>query len=447
MKVKVRGLVFVGFAAAVFAQSAFATITPVVAEKKIVTSKYYVDSKFQEKEDKVKLTGTQTIGDITSDQWASNDLYPSMNVLKGVKDKVNGISVVEAAGGYVDVSQSGDTYTLNVDSDKIDSTGAAIQASGTTDNGKLVTAGAVKAILDTDLTDSTNTATTVPTAAAVVTYAEAASNKATAIVTDSTANNYNAASDDAYPTTAAVYNFVTSQGSANYQRKLGSGEAGLYVGAYDANNANTWKAIQGASTTGTGAATDYVTINETSSGSGVYEINLDSAQIASSIAASSGSSTKLATEGAVYNFVTTGYQPINDTATVQVSYNGGWSALTDGGSDYIDVARNSTSGNTEVTLTNLTAATTDFVAHIANDSANAATRAKLAKSGDVYDFVMAQTGGLAIPEMPDGCDTVAEDGGYCALVYGLTSGTAGQSGATYGLQWTVMAPDTMPTGI
>ena len=437
MKVKIKGLVFVGFAAAVFAQSAMATISANTADKKIVTSKYYVDSNFQDKSDRVTALPTGTEQEIAN-AWNSTTTYPSMAILKSVKDKADAINVVEAEGGYVDVSKSGDTYTLNVDAGKIDSTGAAIQASGTTDDGKLVTAGAVKAILDTDLTDSTNTATTVPTAAAVVTYAEAVTNKAPAIVTDSAANDYNAASNDKYPTTAAVYNFVTSQGSANYQRKLGSGETGLYVGAYDANNANTWKAIQGASTTGTGAATDDVTINETDTNSGVYEINLDSAQIASSIAASSGSSTKLATEGAVYNFVTTGYQPINDTTTVKVSYNGEWSALTDGGSDYIDVARNSTSGNTEVTLTNLTAATTDF------DSTN--NRTKLARSGDVYDFVMAQTGGLAIPEMPDGCDTVAATGGYCALVYGLISGTAGQSGATYGLQWTVMAPDTMPTG-
>jgi hypothetical protein len=64
----------------------------------------------------------------------------------------------------------------------------------------------------------------------------------------------------------------------------------------------------------------------------------------------------------------------------------------------------------------------------------------------VNAYVQGLLHGNEIPAMPTGCGTVAATGGYCALVYGLISGTAGQEGATYGLQWTVMAPDTMPAG-
>jgi hypothetical protein len=371
-----------------------------------------------------------------------------MAILKSVKDKADAISVAEATNGYVDVSQSGDTYTLNVDSEKIDSTGAAIQASGTTDNGKLVTAGAVKAILDTDLTDSTNTATTVPTAAAVVTYAEAASNKATAIIpTGETGANVAAADggNDKYPTTKAVYDFVTSQvGGAAYQPvdSAPSSNSAVSVSYNDGTDVG-WGSLSG---------DGYVAI---SGASGVYTVNIDNSKVATSsdfVATVANDSTntttraKLATAGTVYDFVSGGYQPKTTGTGVMVGYDGAWHSLT--GDDYITVAADA--NGSSVTLTNKTGSTSDFVAAVASNDANydtvSATRAKLAKSGDVYDFVTGLTGGLTIPEMPEGCDTVAQTGGYCALVYGVTSGTAGQQGATYGLQWTVMAPDTMPTG-
>ena len=70
MKLKIRGLVFVGFAAAVFAQSASAVVPPSIAYptnegtdatakdnlKKTVTSQLYTDETFQERVTMTDLT-------------------------------------------------------------------------------------------------------------------------------------------------------------------------------------------------------------------------------------------------------------------------------------------------------------------------------------------------------------------------------------------------------
>lgn len=468
MKVKIKGLVFVGFAAAVFAQSAMATISANTADKKIVTSKYYVDSNFQEKEDKVKIgNGTgefASVSAITETQWSNSNLYPSMPVLKGLVDSIDvNVGVSSNATDYLDVTdnQNG-TFTLNLDNAPAtaaadltgyDASSAALGAALTSPaDKKLVTAGAINGMI---LRESTNGVTSIDENATHATV----------------------------PTSKNVYDYVEGKvGNAAYQRKLTQADTGtLYVGQYDdsvvTGDKSTWKQLSIADADNTGgtaalANTNYVA--KTVSG-GVYTVNLDAAQIADSIA--TDNSAKLVTENAVYDlvaregtgavttingtspsdslvptvknvydFVDGNYQPKTSGTNVMVGYNGTWRSLA--GDSYITVAADGSSSS--VTLTNMTGSTSDFVAPVASNDANydtvSATRAKLAKSGDVYDFVMAQTGGLAIPEMPDGCDTVAATGGYCALVYGLISGTAGQSGATYGLQWTVMAPDTMPTG-
>lgn len=84
MKVKIRGLVFAGFAAAVFAQSAMAAQT----DDNTVTSKTYVDTKFQAQAKRVTSENIDTIVPSNDDVWNHDDLYPSMKVLKdnGVVD-------------------------------------------------------------------------------------------------------------------------------------------------------------------------------------------------------------------------------------------------------------------------------------------------------------------------------------------------------------------------
>ena len=451
MKVKVKGLVFVGFAAAVFAQSAFATITPNTAEKKIVTSKYYVDSTFQEEEDKVATTPT---GNDAAEIWASSVKYPSMAVLKAKFDALTP-AVGSNAENYVDFTESGDTLTVNFDNAPAtaaadltgyDSTSAPNGAALTSPNDKkLVTAGAVNSMILRE------------------------SNGATTIDSNST--------NGTVPTSKNVYDFVTNIGG-NYQRKLGSTETGLYVGTYSSDNATTWKALETVAAASSQASTDYVTIMEDG---GVYKINIPYAQIAThgadvtgdngySNQITSGAGT-LATAGAVYeyvqdhikttseatianstnddvnvptmknvyDFVDGNYQPKTTGTDVMVGYNGTWRSL--GGDSYITVAADESSSS--VTLTNMTAHgvddaganpayTSDFVA--AGATGATTKRPMLARAGDVYDFVMDQMGGLAIPEMPDECTTAATNGGYCALVYGA------KTGGGNALQWTVMAP-------
>ncbi len=448
MKIKVKGLVFFGFAAAVFAQSAMATITPSTEDKKVVASKYYVDSTFQEEEDKVTTANIQTIAG-EGDPWASATLYPSMQVVKGAIDTL-APAVGANATSYVDFTESGNTWTVNFDQAPAttaaeltgyDATTAANGAAlSGTDAQKLVTTGAVNSMI---LREDTN-GTTI---------------------------NSNA-TNGTVPTSKNVYDFVTgaiSTAGADYQPKLESTDDGdLYVGQYDSDS--TWKRLDIANASGQNpalASTNYVA--KTVSGD-VYTVNLDSAQIADSIA--TDASAKLVTENAVYDlvdrevssgtstigsqsttlvptsknvydFVNNGYQ-VKATAgadTIEVGHDGAWANLV-GDSTYTNVAMDSSSA--KVSLINVTTGSnaTEFVP--SSDTTNAGNRTKLARAGDVYDFVTGLTGGLVIPAMPSACTTASLSGGYCALVYGLVSGTAGQDGATYGLQWTVMAQPSNP---
>ena len=80
MKVKIRGLVFAGFAAAVFAQSAMAVDT----DDKTVTSKTYVDAKFQAQAKRVEIgNGTGQYASVSAipETVKTNEYYPSMKVL------------------------------------------------------------------------------------------------------------------------------------------------------------------------------------------------------------------------------------------------------------------------------------------------------------------------------------------------------------------------------
>ena len=492
MKVKIRGLVFVGFAAAVFAQSAMADAN----DAKTVTSKLYVDTTFQTL-DNITTTSELTVGNGVTEQmvnahWASNSEYPSMAVLNEVKSQVTGIDV-NGDETYINVADNAGTFTvspkLTPATANSEITGTLTETNGDTvgTKYKLVTAGAVKSLMDTGLSDAANAEndTTVPTSLAVVSYAEKKANKATSITTG---DGGNSTSDTAYPTTKAVYDFVTTQGGA-FQPKVTDTGDNLKVGYLGSGTGATptWKTIKGAST-GTGSTTDYVTINQDGT-SGVYEVNLDGAQLAAAAtgllnanstsgavtALTSTEQVKLVEAGAVegliayessvgtttisdavsgngkvptvknvYDFVNGNYQAKAATGanTIEVGHNGAWANLV-GDSTYTNVAMDG--NNAKVSLTNLTAHgvsdTGATPAYTSDFAASGDSRTKLARAGDVYDFVMDQTGGLAIPEMPDECDDAAEAGGYCALVYGLiSSGTSGQAGVTYGLQWTVMAP-------
>ena len=436
MKMKIRGLVFVGFAAAVFAQSAMAANPSYQTSANTVTSKKYVDEKFQPFADRVEIgTGTGQYASTSVDDfpWTANDKYPSMKVLKEVNDAVAGI---HGDTNYIEVTD--DANGLKQVGIITNNLGTTADIYGNTNTTRLVTVGAVNGLLDTGIS-GTETDNTVPTSLAVQTYAEATANKlaedsnalGTTTITQANATGTNG--NTTFPTTRNVYDFVKAENAAYQPKVADNTHTKIYVGRDDGTSGATWGELSG-------ATNGYVAFTGDSNGN--YTVDIDGNKIADQSSEIVTSSSDLATAGAVYDFVNGNYQPKTTTQGVMTGYNGTWHTLS-GDSTYITVADSGSAAS--VTLGNLTAHgvaggggttgvdpyTSDFVAG----------ETKLARSGDVYDFVMDKLGNLEIPDMPSECTTAAASGHYCALVYGVTSGTAGQSGATYGLMWTIMAPE------
>jgi len=485
MKVKVRGLVFVGFAAAVFAQSAFATITPNENEKKVVTSKYYVDTTFQEEEDKVTTENIETIAG-ANDPWESATLYPSMQVVKGaIDDAIEDAEItIQGDTNYTTASENNGTWTVGIDTTKL---GTTADIYGNTNTSRLTTVGAVHGLLD-DTISGTETDNTVPTSLAVQTYAEATANKLAAGETAGGTIGTNQTDDTKFPTVKNVYEFVTNQG-ANKQRKLGSTETGLYVGTYSATDADTWKALETAAAANSQASTDYVTIMD--NGSGVYQVNIPATQIATTAAltgATATNDTGLVTAGSiretilqagstaggtinattgavdttvpttknVYEFVTNyaqdTYQPRvenNDAGKLMLGYSTqsgaagsetytpGWKELS-----VADVSNGSSLSSTgyvtksvsgdvyTVNLDNALVTTTGAAINSYNASTN---------TGDGNDLVTVSAvkqyaGGII--DVANPCSASTTDGHYCALV-AKYSATA-PNNVEY--EWTIMAP-------
>lgn len=445
MKIKVKGLVFVGFAAAVFASSAMAD--PAISgqnAKNTVTSKYYVEHNFQ----KIGSRVTETPADDSND-WNSTTKYPSMAVLKSVKNEVTAIDVNDGDNGYVTVSESQQnpgTFTVGLANTPATTAAGITGTTATGDDTTLVTAAAVKNALDTGITStSTETDATVPTSLAVQTYVNGYAQDKSKIdaaggngdTTPYSTTISSSSANDIYPTSQNVYQYVESRitgVAGDYQPSLTTSQTGLYVG-HNTGSATTWQQLEAAQTTGNQASTDYVTIKESG---GVYNINLNAANVTSSSSDIETGTDKLATSGAVYDFVSGGYQAKDSTTTPKVGYNGGWSALT-GTTPYVTVTYNSTNSSTEVAVTNTTTTGNYATQFVSSTDTNSSNRNKLATSGDVYDFVTAQLGGAQIPTIPAECTTAAGSGAWCALVYGKTGGTA--QNPTYGLIWTIMAPD------
>lgn len=449
MKVKIKGLVFVGFAAAVFASSAMA------AGENIVTSKHYVDNKFQTLENITTASEAQVEG-----AWNSDATYPSM---AAVQSKFNDINVTVASSSnatdYLDVNESPDgTFTLNLDNAPAtaatDLTGAVNGETGlltapTGDNlKKLVTAGAVNALIEAETVANTHTITGA------------------------------AAENGTVPTTKNVYDFVTSAISTagqDYQRKLGPSESGLYVGAYNADNDETWQALETVSSNSQ-ANTDYVTIKADTNG--VYQINLDAAQVGTAGTDVTASSTKLATGKAVYeyvqsnitttsegtiadnttddvnvptianvyNFVTNyasgAYQVKNTENDIMVGYGNDWRKV-------VPSATTAASPNSYVTMQAVTENNvTHYALNIGSDyiagtgdvitgvtASNSTNANDLTTAWAVKQYVAAQVDDqFALGSNPCATANGAQSGAYCALVAHYDS-TAG--GAVY--EWTVIA--------
>lgn len=499
MRVKIRGLVFVGFAAAVFAQSAMADAT---TDAKTVTSKLYVDSKV----DGVTETGSGnniTYGDTTITQNSPNDKAPSaLNVYKFVTSQVAGSAVtIQGDSTYTTASSNGSgTWTVGIDATKL---GTTANITSNTNTEGLTTVGAVRGLLDTSLSDAASGSdaendTTVPTSAAVVSYAEKKGNKLDGDNNNTIAQFYN--SPTKYPSAKAVYDFVKAE-EGSFQPKVE--RTGPSVGIRNGSGTSespyiyTWGGIQAQGGNTLGGTTDnYVTMTESG---GVYSIGLattmvsvDKADITSNnkklmtamgvndymtdlvwtatdgtIASAYDIDTKVPTVKNVYDFVTgaisaagDGYQPkIDDAKAGKImigyntqtgegsgaTYNSDWRELvgdyTLSGSTYaggyIQVAPNpENASQADVRLLNVGHAGSYISSATQQDATNSMDA--LVSAYAVKEYVTGLTGGLTIPSMPDTCTTAATNGGYCALVYGDTDDT--QSGVQAGLMWTVMAP-------
>lgn len=417
MKVKVKGLVFAGFAAAVFAQSAMAAAPsqPTTADLKTVTSKAYVDSKFNGTAGQVIIQGTDrgdttykdvvTVGSGDNNQMieANNAALPTVSAVKGYVDAAvasGGTAAIQTSVGanandYVNFSKSGDTLTVEFDNAVV----TAANGVTSTNDSHLITSGGVRdyaeavANKQTSISsvDASNT-TNYPTTGAVYSYAQDQSKRVEATLVPGTGDNPDtytttidsSAANDTYPTTRNVYEFVTTQiaasdASANnsYQDKLTSGQTGLYVGTYSGND-STWAALEAADTTNAHTASNYVTIKQNGN---AYDIDLNSTLVGTTAASVTNGGANLMTGGGVYDYITTNTAGVGDNNGTPVA---------------------------------------NFAA--ANDS-------KFPTVANVRQYVTEQLHGNVIPAISSECTTAATNGGYCALVYG-----------TSGLEWTVMAP-------
>lgn len=443
MKVKIRGLVFAGFAAAVFAQSALA----VGADDKTVTSKTYVDTYFQNLNQRDSTTGEYP-NDVTSiDEGSTNTEYPtSRNVYKFVTSTVNSLN-----------------SSLNITGDPTKHTDrVTVYEEGYENNPDHITG--YKII--------------VPDAAVAGTGA--------AIGGD--AQNPGPADGTDLTTAQAVYDFVNGGDGTGFQRKLTSSE-NPSLGVYNADGTSVWRAAQGGTyvtmdTSGTGAITFDVPQSQTAR-KGADDTTTQGVNENEIVAGSY----KLATANAVYEFVVgdpddpnSGFQPkatavyagngvstpSNKQAQVGIIDGSGvstWYGLAAGqdgrtlGTNQQDVPyarvyrdNGATTSNAGVYIdvdhSRVMLASTytgnDFQKGIDSVTNNVeGPGLALATAGAVKEYVDSITNGNSLPVMPPACEAANV---HCALVtnYATTAvGTQGESdyhpaGSTW-LEWTVMA--------
>ena len=286
MKVKIRGLVFAGFAAAVFAQSASAEITD---SDKTVTSKTYVDS---------KIEGTSNNATTITSTSSDTNAPSLLNVYKFVENQI------VSSGGGIDGDPTKHTQKIAVfDSSYTTPVGTPENPQGE------------------DLNHIIGWKLIVPDAAVAGTGA----------AIGGTTQNPGPADGTDLTTAQAVYDFVNGGAGTGFQRKLRSGEKPS-LGVYNADGTSVWKQATGGT---------YVAVAEPQGGTSIT-FDIDSTKIATIGADDpttqgvneseiTADSTKLTTGKAVYEFVT---QQVNEAAgdfqpkltAAQASAIAGWGA-------------------------------------------------------------------------------------------------------------------------
>ncbi|MBP5485529.1 MAG: hypothetical protein J6Y07_02370 [Alphaproteobacteria bacterium] len=422
MKVKVKGLVFAGFAAAIFAANAMAAQTNL----NTVTSKSYVDGKFN-----TAFGGTEgqiikqgaTAGTTTYETPGNS--ASAIDATAGDGKLVTGKAVAEAlsAAGTIANNIQGDTDYITT-SDILDAqnnvvgkrvsiitgnladTNELVTNTSATgyDADKLVTAGAVSSLIDTSIGASEDNST-FPTSLAVKTYVDSLESDLSAV------NNIQG--DGTYTNVTTV--------------NTGTEQAPVYAKQVNVITANL--ADNNAKITGTLDATGQAKLVTAGAVKSLLKGTI----------ASTDDDTTVATSKAVYDYVSS--QATTDAATYQTKVAAGSTGV------YVG-ARNA--GDTDSTwneiraaaTTGTTAANTAYVTMTQNngvytinlasgqiaDSNLADSGQRLTTENAVVDYVQSQMNGMTIPALSTNTDCLLT-GAVCALVSN-SNGT---------LEWTVLA--------
>lgn len=454
MKVNVKGLAFVGFAAAVFAQSAMAAIILGENDPKTVTSKKYVDDKIP---DEYAMTyggsthaaestdGAVVLGNgrgqvkFTKLSNSSNDVHTT----NGQDVVVTGKAVADAMAATVNLQGDVEKHTAVEDIE---------------DNGALV--GHKVVVPDEAVADTS----------------------AKIVNTDSATGTETIHQKDKLTTAGAVYDY-TQPKALNSTVYAGKFQVGYRASGSDAA---TWKVLQEDDTAN---VTHYVKMAQkdtTGDNANVYNVNLDADQIASYGVTAGGNtnqivddSTKLATANAVYEFVTdqnkqwqpkiedanqnkfmVGYQTYDSNSGV---YTNGWKELkassngTSSNTNYVTINETATAGVYAVNLDTAQIANTE--ASIGSDGGVVgSTASALTTAGAVHAYAVRQSWGNGnagktlvtdsngdvtvsnvprVPDMPPECGTSTSV--HCALVTVVDQAASGNTPAVIHLEWTVMA--------
>lgn len=225
MKFKVKGLVFVGFAAAILSANAMAEAT----DANTVTSKAYVDTKFQ------TIANLSQQGDLTGNQLntTSDTTYPSEKKVAAALEAVGGtvgngtidIQLNGASKGTFTVNQSGNG-TVNVDGVEVTANKAGTITGNESDTTKYPTTKAVADYVSSELNDTSNvgdgtlsitvnnttqsfTANQAGNTTFSVTGLEETANKLDGSAGNTIADN--TSSTTAYPSAKAVADYVATQ--------------------------------------------------------------------------------------------------------------------------------------------------------------------------------------------------------------------------------------------
>lgn len=461
MKVKIKGLVFVGFAAAVFAQSAFAAITPnATTDPKTVTSKKYVD-------EKIPGTYAMTYGGTTHEAETTagavvlgngygevkftklSNSSADVHTTNGQDVVVTGKAVADAmavtqnlqAEDYTQITDIHATandptsavigHKVVLDSTKIDFDGTDIQAAGSTNDDNLVTAGAVKASMATSITSS-STNTMLATPKAVYDYAQPM------VADDNGAGVYlgkwNETGGVGEWSQLTTNGYVTADTTSGYAIELDGAKI-------TSNNNNGADITAAGETIGTGDTITDAEKEKLTTAKAVYDF-------VTGYVGDAAYQPEVAATSAEANKVLIGYRSYDSTAAAGSQYgNPGWQVL-GGDNTYITVSSNGSAAT--VALGNIAADADVYGSSTSNDTklatagsvrklldtslsnvANAENDQTVPTSKAVVDYVAGFGIGATLPTECSGASSTH----VCALVAYYDTTT---SAVKY--EWTIMAP-------